>query len=192
MLTAKLKAVAEEGIGGLAGHGSGAALRGQKKKRVSERKIPGLADILLSVASEQLPHPHRTAWCIRWSSWRQADIRRYGLFSGAEALMVRCYGAFVIFRCPMTDTLREFATMAKQMNSLYDVDDLVIDTKYTDQIPFLDRMQPEETAGIRSECPKHGRAAFPLRCGGYDDSGAGRRTEAVRTGGADQPQLCVR
>ena len=26
----------------------------------------------------------------------------------------------------------------------YDVDDLVIDTKYTDQIPFLDRMQPEE------------------------------------------------
>ena len=29
----------------------------------------------------------------------------------------RCYGAFVIFRCPMTDTLREFATMAKQMNS---------------------------------------------------------------------------
>ena len=60
--------------------------------------------------------------------------------------MVRCYGAFVIFRCPMTDTLREFATMAKQMNKplWYDVDDLVIDTKYTDQIPFLDRMQPEE------------------------------------------------
>ena len=60
--------------------------------------------------------------------------------------MVRCYGAFVINRCPMTDTLREFATMAKQMNKplWYDVDDLVIDTKYTDQIPFLDRMQPEE------------------------------------------------
>ena len=36
--------------------------------------------------------------------------------------------------------------MAKQMNKplWYDVDDLVIDTKYTDQIPFLDRMQPEE------------------------------------------------
>ena len=69
--------------------------------------------------------------------------------AGAQELkpwMVRCYGAFVIFRCPMTDTLREFATMAKQMNKplWYDVDDLVIDTKYTDQIPFLDRMQPEE------------------------------------------------
>lgn len=67
-------------------------------------------------------------------------------FQELKPWMVRCYGAFVIFRCPMTDTLREFATMAKQMNKplWYDVDDLVIDTKYTDQIPFLDRMQPEE------------------------------------------------
>lgn len=67
-------------------------------------------------------------------------------FQELKPWMVRCYGAFVIFRCPMTDTLREFATMAKQMNKplWYDVDDLVIDTKYTDQILFLDRMQPEE------------------------------------------------
>ena len=45
-------------------------------------------------------------------------------FQELKPWMVRCYGAFVIFRCPMTDTLREFATMAKQMNKplWYDVD----------------------------------------------------------------------
>lgn len=66
------------------------------------------------------------------------------------------------------------------------MDDLVIDTKYTDQIPFLDgcsRKNGRHTIRMSETWA----SCFPLRCGGYDDSAAGRRTEAVRTGGADQP-----
>ena len=119
----------------------------QKKKRVSE-KIPGLPGIFsYQWLHEQLPHPHRYRVV---HQMEQLEAGGYTCdtvyFQELKPWMVRCYGAFVIFRCPMTDTLREFATMAKQMNKplWYDVDDLVIDTKYTDQIPFLDRMQPEE------------------------------------------------
>ena len=149
VLTAKLKkAVAEEGIGGLAGRTKGYLARAKKEKGFQREKSRVYRDILfISGCNEQLPHPHRYRVV---HQMEQLEAGGYTCdtvyFQELKPWMVRCYGAFVIFRCPMTDTLREFATMAKQMNKplWYDVDDLVIDTKYTDQIPFLDRMQPEE------------------------------------------------
>ena len=149
VLTAKLKkAVAEEGIGGLAGRTKGYLARAKKEKEFQREKSRVYRDILfISGCNEQLPHPHRYRVV---HQMEQLEAGGYACdtvyFQELKPWMVRCYGAFVIFRCPMTDTLREFATMAKQMNKplWYDVDDLVIDTKYTDQIPFLDRMQPEE------------------------------------------------
>ena len=149
VLTAKLKkAVAEEGIGGLAGRTKGYLARAKKEKEFQREKSRVYRDILfISGCNEQLPHPHRYRVV---HQMEQLEAGGYTCdtvyFQELKSWMVRCYGAFVIFRCPMTDTLREFATMAKQMNKplWYDVDDLVIDTKYTDQIPFLDRMQPEE------------------------------------------------
>lgn len=149
VLTAKLKkAVAEEGIGGLAGRTKGYLARAKKEKEFQREKSRVYRDILfISGCNEQLPHPHRYRVV---HQMEQLEAGGYTCdtvyFQELKPWMVRCYGAFVIFRCPMTDTLREFATMAKQMNKplWYDVDDLVIDTKYTDQIPFLDQMQPEE------------------------------------------------
>lgn len=49
---------------------------------------------------------------------------------------------FVIFRCPITDEVRSFVALAKRLNKtvLYDIDDLVIDTSYTDQIPYVAAM----------------------------------------------------
>lgn len=149
VLTAKIKkAVAEEGISGLAGRTRGYLMRAKKEKEFQREKSRVYRDILfISGCDEHLPHPHR------YRVEHQMEQLASGgytcdtvYFQELKPWMVRCYGAFVIFRCPMTDTLREFATMAKQMNKplWYDVDDLVIDTKYTDQIPFLDRMQPEE------------------------------------------------
>lgn len=123
-------------------------MRAKKEKEFQREKSRVYRDILfISGCDEHLPHPHR------YRVEHQMEQLASGgytcdtvYFQELKPWMVRCYGAFVIFRCPMTDTLREFATMAKQMNKplWYDVDDLVIDTKYTDQIPFLDRMQPEE------------------------------------------------
>ena len=52
----------------------------------------------------------------------------------------------MFFRCPYTEEINEFILKARELNKkvFYDVDDLVIDTEYTDQIPYLDTMPMEE------------------------------------------------
>ena len=52
---------------------------------------------------------------------------------------VRNYRMFIFFRCPYTPLIGEFIKKAKQLHKavLFDIDDLVIDTEYTDQIPYV-------------------------------------------------------
>ena len=47
---------------------------------------------------------------------------------------VKYANAFIIFRCPYTDAIGELIAEAKRENKpvWFDVDDLVVDTKYTD------------------------------------------------------------
>ncbi|MBX9033644.1 glycosyltransferase [Gordonibacter massiliensis (ex Traore et al. 2017)] len=61
---------------------------------------------------------------------------------------LRTARVFIIYRCPYNDRIGEFIALAKKLNKtvLYDIDDLVIDTKYTDQIKYLDTMSVEERA----------------------------------------------
>lgn len=56
------------------------------------------------------------------------------------------YRGFVFFRCPITDTVREFINKAKYNNKtvFYDIDDLVFDKEYTKTIKFLKTMKKEE------------------------------------------------
>lgn len=53
---------------------------------------------------------------------------------------------FVIFRCPYTPEIYNLISMAHAMNKkvFYDIDDLVIDTVYTDLIPYVKGLSPEE------------------------------------------------
>lgn len=62
---------------------------------------------------------------------------------------VRNYRVFVIFRCPYTEEMGKFVKLAKKLNKtvIYDIDDLVIDTKYTDTIKYLDTMSKEAREG---------------------------------------------
>lgn len=54
--------------------------------------------------------------------------------------------AFIIFRCPYTDEVGSFIELAHLLNKvvLFDIDDLVIDTVYTDQIPYLNTMSASD------------------------------------------------
>ena len=49
---------------------------------------------------------------------------------------------FIIFRCPLSDEVESLIIQAKKLNKrvIYDIDDLVIDTAYTDSIPFVKEM----------------------------------------------------
>ncbi|MBU5364196.1 glycosyltransferase [Enterococcus devriesei] len=62
--------------------------------------------------------------------------------------MLKYYRGFVFFRCPVTDTVKEFISKAKKMNKtcFFDIDDLVIDKKYTDTIKFVAEMDEQDKA----------------------------------------------
>ena len=62
--------------------------------------------------------------------------------------MVTTARVFVIFRCPCTKQIRDFIALAKKLNKrvLFDIDDLVVDTVYTDKIPFIQQMTEYEKA----------------------------------------------
>ena len=116
MLTAKLKKLLQKKESAVWLGVRRGTLRGQKKE--FQRKNPGLPGYsLISGCNERLPHLHRYRVV---HQMEQLEAGGYTCdtvyFQELKPWMVRCYGAFVIFRCPMTDTLREFATMAKQMN----------------------------------------------------------------------------
>lgn len=53
--------------------------------------------------------------------------------------IVTDFRCFIFFRCPYTENVGKLIQRAKKMNRLvlFDIDDLVIDTKYTDTIPYV-------------------------------------------------------
>lgn len=54
--------------------------------------------------------------------------------------------AIVLFRCPVTEPIKETVQRAHEQGktAFFDVDDLVVDTKYTDELPFVRNMTSEE------------------------------------------------
>lgn len=105
--------------------------------------------LFINGCDESVPHP------IRYRVTHQREQLEANHISTNEVYyvnlqldQVRFYRTFVIFRCPYTDTVGEFIKLAKKLNKkvLYDIDDLVIDTKYTDTIKYLDQMTPDERA----------------------------------------------
>jgi len=94
-----------------------------------------------------LPHPHR----YRVTHQRE-QLFAYGVesheiyYTEVQPDLVDHFRTFVIYRCPMTEQVKELVRLAKHYNKsvLFDIDDLVIDTKYTDLIPYVKNMKPED------------------------------------------------
>lgn len=59
---------------------------------------------------------------------------------------VKNFRMFIFFRCPYTDAVGEFVKKAKAYNKtvLYDIDDLVIDKRYTDGIAYVQAMSEKD------------------------------------------------
>lgn len=61
---------------------------------------------------------------------------------------VYTYRVFIFFRCPYTQMVGDFIAEAKRLHKsvIFDIDDLVIDTKYTNTIPYVQGLNKEEKA----------------------------------------------
>ena len=60
--------------------------------------------------------------------------------------IVRNYRVIIFFRCPLTKNVWKAIKLAKKLNKkvLFDIDDLVIDKKYTNTIPYVKTLSPKE------------------------------------------------
>lgn len=90
-----------------------------------------------------LPHPSRYR-----VQHQMEQLQAFGLYVDSvfyERLkldMLKYYRGFIFFRCPITGEIEKFIDQAKYYNKpvIFDIDDLVIDKKYTDLIPYVKTM----------------------------------------------------
>ena len=118
------------------------------KKLKTQNTAEYYKDILfISGCWDDLPHPKRYRVSHQCEQLEMYNISTDTIYFPNLSLdMVRCYRAFIFFRCPLTEKIGQFVDMAKKLNKtvIYDVDDLVIDTKYTNQIPFVQNMSIQD------------------------------------------------
>lgn len=103
--------------------------------------------LFVNGCDESVPHPARYRVTHQREQLEANNVSTNEIYYvNLQLDQVRFYRTFIFFRCPYTDTIGEFIGLAKQLNKkvLFDIDDLVIDTKYTDTIAYLDTMTKEE------------------------------------------------
>ncbi len=126
-----------------------AAIKGKNyiKLRLSGDPIRHCFKDILFINGCYLPHPSRYR-----VMHQMEQLQAFGLtvdsvfYDKVDVELIKYYRGFVFFRCPITDMIDKFIEQAKYYNKpvIFDIDDLVIDKKYTDLIPHLKTMSKEE------------------------------------------------
>ena len=87
-----------------------------------------------------LPHPYRYRVLHQMEQLNAGFLESDEYFYlNFDPIKIKDYRVIIFFRCPWTKNIGEAITLAKNLNKkvLFDIDDLVFDTKYTNEIPFL-------------------------------------------------------
>lgn len=93
------------------------------------------------------PHPYRYRVLHQIEQLNSANLMSADVYYiGLNPQIVRDFRIIIFYRCPYTNEVGEAIKLAKKLNKtvLFDVDDLVIDTKYTDLIPYVQGLSTEE------------------------------------------------
>lgn len=102
--------------------------------------------LFINGCDESVPHPARYRVTHQREQLEANNVSTdETYYINLQLDQVRFYRTFIFFRCPYTDMIGEFIKLAKKLNKkvLFDIDDLVIDTKYTNTIKYLDSMTKE-------------------------------------------------
>lgn len=102
---------------------------------------------ILFINGCMLPHPQRYRVYHQIEQLEAFGMSAFSIpYDKLELEQVKFHRGFVFYRCPITDTIEEFIKLAKYYNKpvFFDVDDLVIDTKYTDQVKYVSEMSKSD------------------------------------------------
>lgn len=97
--------------------------------------------------SDILPHPHRYRVLNQIEQLNARFLNSIEIFYlRLNPFIVRDFRVIIFYRCPWTEEVDKAISLAKRLNKkvLFDIDDLVIDTKYTDLIPYIQTLSASE------------------------------------------------
>jgi len=117
-------------------------IKSQNFKYNDIKSVNNVKDVLFinGCNPSKLPHPYR------YRVLHQMEQLNVGFLESDEyfylnfnPIIVKNYRVIIFFRCPWTKNVEKAISLAKSLNkkTLFDIDDLVIDKKYTDKIPFI-------------------------------------------------------
>lgn len=115
----------------------------EKKRRKDE-----VRDILF-VNGCTLPHPerYRVDHQIEQLEANALTVDKI-LYTDLDPEKIKYYRGVIFFRCPITNEVQKMIELAKYFNKavFFDIDDLVIDKKYTDKIEYVKQMSKADKA----------------------------------------------
>lgn len=140
-------------------HGLSAYVKDGVKKRV-RKPIPHsqTGDVLfITIDNDMLNHyrvDHMTE-TLESAGMATDWVRYYDLTTDH----IKRYNVFVFYRCPWLPQFEQIFADIRHKNkvSIYAVDDLVIDKKYTDQLPVVQEMNKEDRAVYDDGVNRHGQ-----------------------------------
>ena len=107
-----------------------------------------LVDVLF-INGCTLPHPSRYRVDHQIEQLFASDMSaRQVVYTHVKPEMIKLARLIVIFRCPHTQEIEDVVKEAKAHNKpvIFDIDDLVIDLKYTNTIKYLENLSKDERA----------------------------------------------
>ena len=122
---------------------------GRKERRIDSKKAKSEKGTVLFINGYYAENPVRYRVFHQMEQLREAGISCNKVyFEDLELSMENNYHTFIFYRCEYTDIIGEFIRLAKQHQKkvIFDIDDLVFDTVYTDQVPFVKEMSSETKA----------------------------------------------
>ena len=96
-----------------------------------------------------LPHPYRYRVLHQIEQLSAGSLQSDEFyFLSFDPDIVRFYRVIIFFRCPWTEKIYQAIKLAKEFNKkvLFDIDDLIIDTKYTDTNTYIKNLSYREKA----------------------------------------------
>lgn len=121
---------------------------------------PPIVDVLfINGCGSTVPHPARYRVTHQREQLEANNVSTDEVYyMELQMEQIKYANMFIFFRCPCTDTVEEFIKLAKELNKtvLFDIDDLVIDTKYTDLIKYVWTMPKSDKAQYDADVKRMG------------------------------------
>lgn len=143
----KIKHLSSRSVAVLKEEGLVGFIKGVKSYIINGRKPKHSFKDVLFINGCTLPHPERYRVDHQMEQLSANNVSSNKVYYERLTLdMLKYYRAFVFFRCPITPMIKEFIEKAKSNNKavFFDIDDLVIDKKYTSKIKYLKTISQEE------------------------------------------------